>query len=359
MNITLISMSCGGVMHYAVDLANYLSRTQGTRVSFLGYECCEKFLDDAITYKKISRNNLVNSVTQYLLELDSSIVHFTGFHPTILITAQKIKKHSIPVVLTLHDLNPHLARFNLLTKVKRKLIFNRMTIKRAVKISDEVIFLSSYVAGQAYERFRRIFPVIRLCQDSEKFRKISSISTNNDFLSSLRLKLLFFGSINLYKGLQYLIRALEILKRKNAPVELYIYGKFTNINFEIPPKIRNIVHIRNEMIPDEEVANIFSKCDVVVMPYVEASQSGVLPLAFEFGKPVIASSIGCFTEWIIPEVNGLLFSPRNSVELAEQIEKCLDRRFLELITKNVTQTAKAHNWSRYIKEYIKIYEKII
>ena len=70
---------------------------------------------------------------------------------------------------------------------------------------------------------------------------------------------------------------------------------------------------------DEEVEEFFSRADFVVVPYIEASQSGVIPLSYSFGLPVIASKIGGIPEQVIDRETGYLVEPNNVVDLAEMI----------------------------------------
>jgi glycosyltransferase involved in cell wall biosynthesis len=59
--------------------------------------------------------------------------------------------------------------------------------------------------------------------------------------------------------------------------------------------------------------------DFVVLPYKRASQSGVVPMAFSFGKTVIATNVGALSEQI-PQGTGIVVEP-NSTLIAESIDK--------------------------------------
>jgi glycosyltransferase involved in cell wall biosynthesis len=50
--------------------------------------------------------------------------------------------------------------------------------------------------------------------------------------------------------------------------------------------------IRNKFIPEEEVARLFAEADLLALPYIEASQSGILANAIGFGLPVVATDVG-------------------------------------------------------------------
>jgi glycosyltransferase involved in cell wall biosynthesis len=102
-------------------------------------------------------------------------------------------------------------------------------------------------------------------------------------------RILFFGSIWEYKGLQYLIQAELLLAKHLDHFKIVIAGtgeEFTKYRKQMVDL--NHYEIMNEYIPDERVAELFQKASVVVL-HIEASQSGVVPLAFAFGKPVVVT----------------------------------------------------------------------
>jgi glycosyltransferase involved in cell wall biosynthesis len=79
------------------------------------------------------------------------------------------------------------------------------------------------------------------------------------------------------------------------------------------------VRLTNRYVPNEEVPSIFAQADVLVLPYVSASQSGVLRIAFANALPVIASTAGGLSEAVQDNVNGLLCPPRDARALADKI----------------------------------------
>jgi hypothetical protein len=123
--------------------------------------------------------------------------------------------------------------------------------------------------------------------------------------------------------------------------------------------IRNPQHyeVLNEYIPDERVAGLFQRASVVVLPYIEASQSAVVPMAFAFGKPVVATEVGSIPEIVDHGKNGFLVKPRNSQHLAGAILQVLENPELR---KRMSQEAggKAYGeWScdRVAQMHMKAY----
>jgi glycosyltransferase involved in cell wall biosynthesis len=82
--------------------------------------------------------------------------------------------------------------------------------------------------------------------------------------------------------------------------------------------------VDNEFIPDERVARHFGESSVVVLPYVDASQSGVVPIAYSFNRPVVATSVGGLPSVVEHGVTGLLVPPRDARALADALVMLLE-----------------------------------
>ena len=133
-------------------------------------------------------------------------------------------------------------------------------------------------------------------------------------------RILFFGRIWEYKGLEYLIRAEPLITSKVPQAKIVIAGRgedFERYRRMMVHPERFIVH--NEYVSDEKRADLFRRASVVVLPYIEASQSGVIPIAYRFGKPVVATTVGGLPFMVDHGRTGYLVPPRDSNALAEAI----------------------------------------
>lgn len=136
------------------------------------------------------------------------------------------------------------------------------------------------------------------------------------------LRLLMFGRIFAYKGLTTLLRAESLLPEGLVDVRITIAGRGDD-----PMQRRDLMgypgryDIRHRFIEDAEVAQLFLDCDVVVLPYTEASQSGVLLLAASFGKPVIVTDVGELRATVEPAGIGLVVPPDDPPALAAAIAR--------------------------------------
>lgn len=138
-----------------------------------------------------------------------------------------------------------------------------------------------------------------------------------------RFEVLFFGRIYLYKGLDYLIKAAEQLDGRVPNLKVTIAGSGADL-----ARCRGLIRspalfeIRERFVPDEEAVELFQRADVIALPYIEASQSGVIAMAMALGKPVIATDVGDFREMAAgSRPFGIIVPPRRTDALAEAIVK--------------------------------------
>ncbi len=134
---------------------------------------------------------------------------------------------------------------------------------------------------------------------------------------------LFFGRIVLYKGLEDLIAAQPRVTAAVPQARFVIAGSgpFEPYRAQIADPGVFETHIR--FISNSEIPRLFRRAAVVVLPYREASQSGVIPLAYEFGKPVVATRVGSLPEAVDHGESGLLVEPGAPEQLAAALVSLL------------------------------------
>jgi glycosyltransferase involved in cell wall biosynthesis len=133
--------------------------------------------------------------------------------------------------------------------------------------------------------------------------------------------ILFFGKLETYKGVEYLISAAKLVHQKLPALRVVIAGKGNYKNIYPLVNGEDYICILNKYISDDEAILLFSKTLAVVMPYTNGSQSGIISMAAGFKKPVIASDVGHFHEMIIHGETGLLVPPCDVDALAMAIEQ--------------------------------------
>ena len=138
--------------------------------------------------------------------------------------------------------------------------------------------------------------------------------------------ILFFGYIRAYKGLMNLIEAFSTIRARVADAHLLIVGEFYDDPKPYHEAIRNAsmegnVTIVAEYVANERVHLYFRAADVVALPYNEATQSGILSIAYGFARPVIATDVGGLPELVEDGVTGYVVPANKPQELAEAAAK--------------------------------------
>jgi glycosyltransferase involved in cell wall biosynthesis len=137
-------------------------------------------------------------------------------------------------------------------------------------------------------------------------------------------EILFFGRIWPYKGLDYLIRAQPMIQASIPDARIVIAGHGEDMD-----RYRRLMHdpsafeVHDRWIGEDERVEFFQRASLVALPYTEASQSGVVPMAYTFGKPVVATRTGGLPEVVEHGVTGLLVPPRDEQALAAAVIELL------------------------------------
>ncbi len=138
--------------------------------------------------------------------------------------------------------------------------------------------------------------------------------------------ILFFGNILPYKGLEYLLAAFKQLPA-DGHYRLVVAGRprgseayWNAIRAELDRLDRRRLVERIEFVPDAETEIYFKAADVLVLPYTEIFQSGVLFLGYSFGLPVIATDVGSLREEIVTGQTGFVCAKESPSDLAAAIE---------------------------------------
>jgi glycosyltransferase involved in cell wall biosynthesis len=159
--------------------------------------------------------------------------------------------------------------------------------------------------------------------------------------------ILFFGMVRKYKGLDVLLRAMpKVLANPECrECRLLIAGEF----YDSADKYLRLIHdygleqyvsVDNRYIPNEEIAGIFARVDVLVLPYLNATQSAVARIALSNSLPVIASRSGGLSETVVENVNGLLFPVADSDALAEQLISYFNNNLGPVFANNLRTSAE-------------------
>lgn len=169
--------------------------------------------------------------------------------------------------------------------------------------------------------------------------------------------LLFFGFVREYKGLKYLLKALPLVKQSVSDVKLWIVGDFGESKEEYLKLIadnglQNDIIIIDGYVPDKEVEKYFAATDLVVLPYISATQSGIAQIAYGFEKPVIVTNVGGLPEVVKDGKTGYVVNKENERELAEAIVKFFSLDSAEEFADHIRDSAKEFSWETMVATVI-------
>ena len=194
---------------------------------------------------------------------------------------------------------------------------------------------------------------------------LPSVPSRSD-AETAEAKILFFGAIENYKGVDLLIRAFAGLPtRMQATNRLCIAGKpgmdVSGLrelarSLGIEPRITWILRF----VGEEEVPGLFRSAAVVVLPYRKIDQSGVLMTAIAFDKPIIASCVGGLAETIQDNVHGRLFPAGDVPALTAALEEILGQPELRRdMEKAVRGLRESISWENSADRTIDVYEQLL
>lgn len=318
LRVALISTNFG---EYCVRLANALSRHADVLLILpdrLVAPHVEK-LDSAVQLFSFQSPRLRQPLRQFqtirrvfraIADFAPDVIHYQGFHPWFDLALPMWSEY--PLVCTVHDFRPHPG-----DKLSQKTPFwVEMFLRRR---ADQLIVHSQHVRTLMAQRLGGASENISLMPHIQIGQELASPTTEED-----EHLILFFGRIWEYKGLEYLIRAEPLISARVPDVRIMIAGQGEDFSryarMMVHPE-RFIVH--NEFISEERTTEYFRRASVVVLPYIEASQSGVIQLAYSAGKPVVATTVGGLPEMVEHGRTGYVVAPRDAAGLANAVVRLL------------------------------------
>jgi glycosyltransferase involved in cell wall biosynthesis len=141
-----------------------------------------------------------------------------------------------------------------------------------------------------------------------------------------KIVFMLFGMLKHYKGIDVLIRAVQAMRPSVRNCCRFVVAGKAAMDIEeliSMSKICGVFHLfdfRIRFIPDDELDTVLKTADVFVYPYREIEASGALMLSLNYGKPIVASNIGLFSEMLTSGVHGTLVEPEDAEHLSEALE---------------------------------------
>ena len=298
--ILFISLSRKGSTDYAAEIARQMSYVDPWIVCSTESSASFDVVDKSIeTYSGIF-SFLIQSflfffrcpalIDSYKSKSDHLIIYFPVFHPWNLIISIWAGIKDIPVVTTIHDYHTHVGEKNRIIELLQK---------RQMDISDKIIFLTESEKNKAlsyHPKYQKKSLVL--------LHPLLDSHANHTLGHSPDLKFLFLGRLKAYKGYQLLINAAN----HGSIQHITIAGSGDTSISSIDK-----VSVINTHLSNSEITHLIETHHVLVLPYIDASQSGVLTLGIDACIPMIISQLPGLQEqisesacaWTEPSTNAL------------------------------------------------------
>jgi len=233
------------------------------------------------------------------------------------------------VVLTVHNVNTE-------RRDNKDSAFNRFTLRVQYRMADHLFVHTEKMKQELIDEFGvqagRISVIPLGINNFAPQTDLTPVEARQRLgIRKDEKAILFFGRITRYKGLEILVDAFQKGLPPADNYRLMIAGRpeeATEAEYWFPIRealhedvLRGRVLLRAEHIPDGETELYFKAADVLVLPYRDIYQSGILFLGYSFGLPALAANVGSLKDEMIEGRTGFLFQPENPTDLARAIEK--------------------------------------
>lgn len=306
-------------------------------------------------FEFVWRSARINSVLSPLFEAldanppDVAIVALMGYWDFFLF--RRLRQLRVPVAVVVHDAEVHPGdRFHIMVRLQRQLM----------RMSEGVITLTRFVARQVASRVSlddKVQAVIPL--PASDFAEADLPPPRPPEPSPNHpLRLLMAGRLKRYKGLQLLADSLRLMG--NTPFKLRAVGAVQDRSEIAKLAALSGVELDLGWKSDRELIAHLDWADVTVLPYVEASQSGVVPMSFKRGRPVIATPVGGLPEQVRDGQTGLLTAAVSPEAIAASIKRLAeDRALLRRLAENALRRAEEDlGWKNLAPRFSDVLEKV-
>ncbi|MBN1950886.1 MAG: glycosyltransferase family 4 protein [Bacteroidales bacterium] len=259
------------------------------------------------------------------------------------------------LVYTVHDVVPH----------DRDTWLNRLVFKIIYKLNWKLIVHTEFIKNRLISEFGIRPDRIRVIHHgvyevSEKELSLPAAEAKTRLgLDEKDYVILFFGFITHYKGLDMLLEAFSKVKT-DKPIKLVVAGRSyegyqENLKALQDQYNQETIRYIIRRIEDDELPLLFNAAELTVLPYREASQSGVLFMSYAYGVPVLVPDIGGFPFDIRDKETGILFTGCDTGDLTVKLEDYVNGKYAPTMMdrEGIRKFAKDnYSWAKSGKEFV-------
>lgn len=360
----------GGIAHYTSLLCNALRKRH--EVSMISY----KMQYPKLLFKKEQRDysnksfqiedtrywlntanpfNIMNTAKR-IRKMQPHLVIVQWWHPYFApcyYLLARFLKH-IPIIFTCHNVFPH-ERFPM------DRFLSRMVLRRGEGYIvqshlDESDLLTVNPKAKYIVTPHPTYNAFKMQDMSRKTaRELLHVDSQTPML-------LFFGFVREYKGLRYLLDAMKKIKIKIPEIQLWVVGDFGEDKEQYLEQIKRN-RIEDEVIlvegyiPDREVEKYFAAADLIVLPYISATQSGIVQIAYGFEKPVVVTDVGGLPDVVQDHKTGYVVEKENADAISEAVIDFYETDTIPW-TKYIKESAQEFSWDTMVKRIESLVQKL-
>lgn len=264
-------------------------------------------------FKKRSLKSLYfgYNIFSEVLKLKNSIVYLEYFRDIYFVFLSFLFLKKRHTVIAVHDVEPHKKiKYRIFVKFLDKLVFNYFTNFHFFSKIQKKVFEKKYFKKNSF------FAPLML----KNFGENKKTYFNNE-----NIEFLFFGTINYYKGLDYLLNSTTKLIENgvtNFRLTIAGNGDFWN-ECEKLIVYKNFYNCQIRFIPNSEIPTLFSRTHYLVLPYRDVTQSGVLFTSYFYKTPLIAPNFQEFRTYVKNSINGYLYNKNEQDGLYDCLYKII------------------------------------
>lgn len=297
---------------------------------------------------KIGRS--IIRITMALLKkiriIKPQIVHFDDISGRMLAFALLLKNRKI--VLNVHDPVAHSGEQNSGYVIMRKILFSKIAAFATFSEYSRQLFEKVFYPKVPVADLRLVPYYSYAALGTKKIPEINTLPTEK--------VLLFFGRLSPYKGIDELLRAFSKVVQIFPEIKLVLAGK-GNYTYQLPEELvgsSSVITI-NRFIAESEIKSLFEQADVLICPYRDATQSGVLMTAAAFKTPVIVSNVGALSEYIKEGGKGYVYDLNDEMGLENCLVQFLtDSQPIDTLALPIDNAAVSRNSQLLVNLYIQL-----
>jgi len=366
----------GGMAQYPALMTNELAKNENVDITMFSPESEEtrSLIDDRVDvvwytppskttrHTKLQIGMILYKLVSNLWKIKPNVVHFPFYSSYSASASPFVKCAGVPIVATVHDPISH-------SGMKRKLLNRDLNASLRTVTGNQLDGIIAH-GPNCYEQ------AIEAGYSTEKLYSIphglySHFQQNREYTKSKNSRedekvVLVFGTIRPNKGYDRLDAIVDAVAEEIEDVTFVVAGSAPNsLDEEYKRSVlsrleaNESIELSLEYIENDEVATFFENADVVLLPYYDATSSGVAMIAYTFDTPIVSTNVGDVGRMIQADQSGLVSLPSSTQKIADNVIDVLsDERLQEQITKNMVKSKEKYRWENIAEEILEVYRDV-